>query len=101
MEVFPLAFYHPLEPVDPCFEDSSKGFLSNFIDNVGDHTFEALPARDGLFGEFSLDITKEKEVTRCEVQAVGRVRYPLDLFRVKIFSGSPGVMHKCIVQVDA
>jgi hypothetical protein len=39
MEVFAFVFYHPLEPVDPCFEDSREGFLSNFVENVGDRAF--------------------------------------------------------------
>jgi hypothetical protein len=39
MEVFPFVFYYPLEPVDPCFEDSYKGFLSDFVENVGDRVF--------------------------------------------------------------
>jgi hypothetical protein len=36
-EVFPFVFPHPLEHVDPCFEDSSEGFFSGFLENVGDH----------------------------------------------------------------
>jgi hypothetical protein len=63
MELFPFVFCHPLEPVDPCFEDSYEGSLSDFVENVGDHAFSALSIRDVVFDEFSLDITKEEEVT--------------------------------------
>jgi hypothetical protein len=38
MELFSFVSYHPLEPVDPCFEDSYEGFLSDFAENAGDHT---------------------------------------------------------------
>jgi hypothetical protein len=37
--IFPLVFYHPLEPVDPCSEDSYEGFLSHFVENVADRVF--------------------------------------------------------------
>jgi hypothetical protein len=30
MDILPFVFYHSLEPVDPCFEDSYEGFLSVF-----------------------------------------------------------------------
>jgi hypothetical protein len=100
MEVFPFVFYHPLAPGDPCFEDSCEGFLSDFVENVGDHAFEALPVRDVVFSEFSFAITKEEEITWWEVRAVSRVRYPLDLFCVKTFNGSSCTMRTCIVQVD-
>jgi hypothetical protein len=39
MEVFPFVPSHPLGPVDPCFEDISEGFLSDFVENVGDRAF--------------------------------------------------------------
>jgi hypothetical protein len=39
MEVFPFVFCHPLDPVDPCFEDSDEDFLSDFVENVGDRAF--------------------------------------------------------------
>jgi hypothetical protein len=39
MEVCSFVFYHSLEPVDPCFEDSHEGFLSDFVENVGDRAF--------------------------------------------------------------
>jgi hypothetical protein len=39
MEVPPFVFYHPLEPVDPCFEDNHEGFLSDFVENVDDPRF--------------------------------------------------------------
>jgi hypothetical protein len=78
--VFSFVDYHPLEPVDPCFEDGDEGFLSDFPENVSDHAFSALSVRDMVFVEFSLDITKEEEVTWCEGRAVSRVRYPLDHF---------------------
>jgi hypothetical protein len=80
MEVFPFVFYHPLELVNPCFEDSYEGFLSNFVENVGDRTFQALPVKDIAFGEFLHDIIKKEDVTWREVRAVRQVRYPLDLF---------------------
>jgi hypothetical protein len=54
MEIFPFVFYHPLESVDLCFEDSYQGFLSDLVDNVGDRAFSALPVRDVVFGEFHL-----------------------------------------------
>jgi hypothetical protein len=54
--------------------------LSDFVKNVGDRAFSALPARDVVFGEFAIDRTKKEEVTWCEVWAVSRVRYPLYLF---------------------
>jgi hypothetical protein len=79
MEVFPFMSSDSPEPVDPRFEDSYKGFLSDFVENVGDCAFSALPVRDVIFGEFSLDRTKE-EVTWCEVRAVSRVRSRLNLF---------------------
>jgi hypothetical protein len=41
MEVFPFVFHHPLEPVDPCFEDSYEGFLSDFVENVGGKLLES------------------------------------------------------------
>jgi hypothetical protein len=50
----PFVFYHPLELVDPCFEDSDEGSLSDFAENVRDHTFYALSVRDVVFGEFRL-----------------------------------------------
>jgi hypothetical protein len=85
MEVFPLVFYHPLDSVDPCFEDGYEDFLSDFVENVSDCAFYTLPARDVVFGEFSLDITKRQEVTWCEVRAVSRLRRLLDLFCMKTF----------------
>jgi hypothetical protein len=39
MEVFPFVFYHPLKPVDSCFEVSYEGFLSDSVENVGDRPF--------------------------------------------------------------
>jgi hypothetical protein len=45
MEVFPFGFYHPLETIDPCFENSYESFLSDVVENVGDRAFEALPVR--------------------------------------------------------
>jgi hypothetical protein len=80
MDIFPFVFCHPLEPVDPCFNDSYDGFLSDFVENVGHRAFQALPVRDIVFGEFLLDVTKEEEVIWCEVRAGNRVRSPLDLF---------------------
>jgi hypothetical protein len=62
MEIFPFMFYHPLKHVDPCFEDSYESLLPHFVENVSDHAFEALPVRDVVFCEFSLDITKKEEV---------------------------------------
>jgi hypothetical protein len=79
MEVFPFMFYHPLERVNPCFEDRYTGFLSDVVENVSDRAFQVLLVRDVVFGEFSLDTTKE-EVTWCDVPIVNRVRYPLDRF---------------------
>jgi hypothetical protein len=79
MEVFPFMVYHPLEPVNPCFEDRYTGFSSDVVENVSDRAFQALLVRDVVFDEFSLDITKE-EVTWCEVRAVSRARYQLDFF---------------------
>jgi hypothetical protein len=34
-----FVFHHPLEPVDPYFEDSHEGFLSDFVEDVGDRAF--------------------------------------------------------------
>jgi hypothetical protein len=34
MGVFPFVFYHPLETVDPCFEDSHEGFFADFVETV-------------------------------------------------------------------
>jgi hypothetical protein len=100
MAVFPFMFYHPLESVEPCFKDKYERFLSNFGGNVGDGAFSALPVRSVVFGDLSLDITNEEEVTWCEVPAVGRVRYPLDRFCEKTFSGSPGIMQTCVAQAE-
>jgi hypothetical protein len=36
MDVFPLVFYRPLEPVDPSFKDTYEGILPDFVENVGD-----------------------------------------------------------------
>jgi hypothetical protein len=80
MEIFPFVFYHPLESVDPCFKNSYKGFLSVFVENLGHRAFYALPVRNVVFGEFSLDIAKKAEITWCEAWAVSRVRHPLDYF---------------------
>jgi hypothetical protein len=80
MEVFPFVFYHLIEPVDPCFEDSYGDFLSDFVESVGNRAFEALPVRDVVFGESVLDMTKKEEVTWCEVRVVSRARYLLDCF---------------------
>jgi hypothetical protein len=80
MEIFPFVFDHPLKPVDSGFEDSYEGFLFDFSENVGDHLFQALPVKGVVFGEFSLDIPKEEEVTWCEIRVVSLVRYPLYLF---------------------
>jgi hypothetical protein len=80
IDVFSFVFDQPLEPVDPCFEDSHEGFLFDFVENVGDYAFSGLPVRDVTFGEFSLDMTKEEEVTWCGIRTVGRGWYPLDLF---------------------
>jgi hypothetical protein len=59
MEAFPFVFSHPLEPVHPCFEYSYEDFLSDFVENP---SCEVISVRDVVFGEFSLDITKEEEV---------------------------------------
>jgi hypothetical protein len=99
MEVLPFVFYHSFEPIDLCFEGSYDGFLSDFVENVGDRTFSALPVRNIIFDEFSFDITKEEEITWCEVRAVSRVRYPLGFYCVKTFNGSPWFVRTCIVQV--
>jgi hypothetical protein len=80
MEVFPFVFCHPLEPVGPCFEDGYEGFLSNFVQNLGDRASYALPVRDVVFGELSLDITKNQDAGWCVVPAGSRVRSPLNLF---------------------
>jgi hypothetical protein len=61
MKQFPFVFYHPLEPVDPCFEDNYEGFLSDLVETAGDRAYEALPVRDIVFGEFSLDRIKRKK----------------------------------------
>jgi hypothetical protein len=63
MEVFPFLFYRSLEPVEPCFEDSYEDFLSDFVEKMGNRIFVALLVKDIVFGEFSLNITKEEEVT--------------------------------------
>jgi hypothetical protein len=68
MEVFRFMLYHPLELVDPCFEDNYEGFISDFVENGSDCVFEALSVRDVIFGEFSRDMTKEDEVSWCEVR---------------------------------
>jgi hypothetical protein len=60
MEVFPFVFDDSPEPIDPCFEDNYEDCLFDFVENVGDHAFSALPVRDVVFGEFSLDRTKEE-----------------------------------------
>jgi hypothetical protein len=39
MEVFLFLLYHPLKHVDPWFEDICEGFLSNFVEDVGDGAF--------------------------------------------------------------
>jgi hypothetical protein len=80
MEVFPFVFSHSLEHIYACFEDRHEDLLSDFVKNMCDRALEALPARDVVFGEFSLDITKEEDVTWCKVRAVSWVRCPLDLF---------------------
>jgi hypothetical protein len=98
MEIFSFVFCHPLEHVDPCFEDSYEGFPFDFVENVCDRAFSALPVGDVVFGEFSLDITKEEEVTWCQVRAVSRVRYALDCFCMKTFSGSLCIMRTCITR---
>jgi hypothetical protein len=36
MEIFPFVFS---QPVDPCFKDGCNGFLSNFVENLGDRRF--------------------------------------------------------------
>jgi hypothetical protein len=100
MEVFPFVFYHQLEPVDRCFEDSYEGLLSDFVENVGDRPFYAPQVREAVFGEFSIGIAKEEEVIWCEVGAVSPARYPLDRFCVKLFNGSPCIIGTCIVWVD-
>jgi hypothetical protein len=40
MEIFPFVFYHPFERVDPCFEDSYEGSLSDFVENVCSRAFQ-------------------------------------------------------------
>jgi hypothetical protein len=80
MDIFPVMPYHPLEPVDPCFEDGYESFLSYFVENGDDRVFSALTVKDVVFGEFLLVTTKGEEVTWCEVRVVGRALYPLDLF---------------------
>jgi hypothetical protein len=81
-------FCHTLEPVDPCFEDGHKSFLSDLVANGWSRDLSR--AGQGCHIRWiSFDITNEKEVTWCEVRAVSRVRSPLDPFWVKPFSGSP------------
>jgi hypothetical protein len=100
MEAVSFVFCRPLEPIDPWLEDRHEDFLSEFVKNVDDCAFQCLPVRDVIFGEFSLDRTKKEEVIWCEVRAVNRVQYLLDLFCVKAFRGSPCIMRACIAQVD-
>jgi hypothetical protein len=40
MELFPFVFHHPLQLVDPCFEDSYEGLLSDFVENMVDRAFQ-------------------------------------------------------------
>jgi hypothetical protein len=80
MDVFPVMFYHQLEPVGPCFEEDYENFLSDFVENVSDRALSALTVRDVVLGEFSFDITKQEEVIWCEVRAVSLALYPLYLF---------------------
>jgi hypothetical protein len=100
MEVFPFVFYHLLESVHLCFEAIPEGCLPDFVENAVDHVFfSVLPVRDVVFGEFSLDITKEEEVAWGEAGLAVRcgIRW---IFYVKTFSGSFAMMWVCIVHVD-
>jgi hypothetical protein len=47
---------------------------------MGDRPFSALPVRDVLFSEFSLDMTKEEKVIWRQVRAISRGRYSLGRF---------------------
>jgi hypothetical protein len=39
MEMLPFVFYHPLEPVGQCFEDSHERYLFDFVENVAGRAF--------------------------------------------------------------
>jgi hypothetical protein len=52
--------YHPLELLDPCFEDNHEDFLCDFVENAGILVFQALSVKDVVSGESSLDMTKKR-----------------------------------------
>jgi hypothetical protein len=54
LEVFPFLFYHALEIVDLCFEDSYEGFVSDLVENVGDRAFKLCLSRMSYSVSFRL-----------------------------------------------
>jgi hypothetical protein len=72
-KVFPVVYFHPFESVYPDLKDSCEGFLSDFIENMGDCARQALPVLDLIFGTFVLQMAKEEGAACRWVSTVNRV----------------------------
>jgi hypothetical protein len=93
---------HPLNRLYARSEDREEDIFVNFIENRGDRVLK-LPLLVQLKIELSesfLDMSEEEEVTWSGVGALGRMRQSFRLCRPDTFLGSPGIVGRCIVQME-
>jgi hypothetical protein len=74
--VITLVLCHALHLLDPGFEDVYQDCVANLIDNFSDHIQEVFPALAIVVRHFSFDVSKEEEVIRSKIWAVGWMQQP-------------------------
>jgi hypothetical protein len=95
----PLLLNRPTDPFNPWTRDRNKYFFVNFIEAPLYLRHPVLPVSDNNFLKFLIQVTKEEEVTQCQVSAIGEMRRSLSPSCAKIFSIFLLIVGTCFVQV--